>query len=231
MKEVYKTTIEALAGILPIVLFLLAFNRFVLRTPLENPKENLMGIIIAVIGLVLFSNGLRMGLLPLGETVGLNLPKESPLWLVLVFSFILGFGVTMAEPSMQALAGQVEQLTAGTLKKQVVMVTVALGIGTGVTLGVLKIILKIPTAKIMIPAMAVLAFLAWRSPAAITGVAFDASGVTTGPVTVPLIVALGIGIATALGGRDPLVDGFGLIALCLVCPTALMMLLGIIYRL
>jgi len=231
LKEVYQTTIESLAGVLPIVLFLLAFNRFILRSPLENPKENITGIVLAVVGLVLFSNGLRMGLLPLGETVGLNLPKESPLWLVLVFSFILGFGVTMAEPSMQSLAGQVEQLTAGVLKKPVVMTTVAMGIGAGTTLGVLKIILQIPNYKIMLPALGFLAFLAWRAPLAITGVAFDASGVTTGPVTVPLVVALGVGIATALGGRDPLIDGFGIIALCLVCPTAFMLLLGILYKL
>ncbi|NLK08834.1 MAG: DUF1538 domain-containing protein [Firmicutes bacterium] len=231
MKELYQTTVESLTGVLPIVLFLLAFNKFILRSPLQNPKENTLGIVLAIIGLVLFSNGLRMGLLPLGETVGLNLPKESPLWLVLVFSFILGFGVTMAEPSMQSLAGQVEELTAGILRKPLVMTTVALGIGTGVTLGVLKIVLQIPNSHIIIPALAILALLAWRAPTSIIGVAFDASGVTTGPVTVPLVVALGIGIATALGGRDPLTDGFGIIALCLFCPTIYMLLLGIIYKL
>jgi hypothetical protein len=230
VKNIYATSIEALIGVLPVVLLLLLFNRFVLRVPLENPRETFIGLALTVVGIVLFSNGLKIGLLPLGETVGINLPGHAPVWLVLAFAFVLGFGVTLAEPSLQALGEQIEELSAGIIPKRAMILTVALGIGLGVTMGVIKIIFQIPTSKILLPSLILIAILMQFAPRAAVGIAFDAAGVTTGPVTVPTIIALGVGIATALGGRDPLIDGFGLIALCLVGVTFTVLILGMIFK-
>ncbi|NLS44271.1 MAG: DUF1538 domain-containing protein [Firmicutes bacterium] len=230
MRDIYATSIEALIGVLPVILLLLLFNRLVLRVPLENSRETFVGLTLTVVGLVLFSNGLKMGLLPLSETVGINLPSHASVWLVLAFVFILGFAVTLAEPSLQALGGQIEELSAGIIPKRAMILTVALGIGIGVTMGVIKIVFQIPTAKILLPSLIVLAILIQFAPKAAVGIAFDAAGVTTGPVTVPTIIAVGIGIATALGGRDPLIDGFGLIALCLIGVTFTVLILGMIFK-
>jgi hypothetical protein len=230
VRDIYATSIEALIGVLPVILLLLLFNRLVLRVPLENSRETFVGLTLTVVGLVLFSNGLKMGLLPLSETVGINLPSHASVWLVLAFVFILGFAVTLAEPSLQALGGQIEELSAGIIPKRAMILTVALGIGIGVTMGVIKIVFQIPTAKILLPSLIVLAILIQFAPKAAVGIAFDAAGVTTGPVTVPTIIAVGIGIATALGGRDPLIDGFGLIALCLIGVTFTVLILGMIFK-
>jgi hypothetical protein len=161
---------------------------------------------------------------------GINLPGHAPMWLVLAFAFVLGFGVTLAEPSLQALGEQIEELSAGIIPKRAMILTVALGIGLGVTMGVIKIIFQIPTSKILLPSLVLIAILMQFAPKAAVGIAFDAAGVTTGPVTVPTIIAMGVGIATALGGRDPLIDGFGLIALCLVGVTFTVLILGMIFK-
>ena len=230
MKNIYSTSIEALIGVIPVILLLLVFNKFVLRVPLTNTKETFTGLTLTIVGIVLFSNGLKIGLLPLSETVGINLPSQAPVWLVLTFVFVLGFGVTLAEPSLQALSEQIEELSAGIIPKQIMIFTVALGIGLGVTMGVIKIIFQIPTSKILLPALILIAIIMQFVPKASVGLAFDAAGVTTGPVTVPTIISMGVGIATALGGRDPLMDGFGLIALCLVGVTITVLILGMIFK-
>lgn len=231
MVDVWHVMLDTLTSILPIVLFLLFFNYFVLKKQLANPVETLFGIGLTIVGLIIFVQGLKMGLIPLGQSVGENLPNSSSAWLVLVFSFVIGYGVTLAEPALQSLGMQVEALSAGILKKQIVIHTVAMGVGIGLVIGMLKIILHIPTKNLIIPAFIITAVLAYFAPAAVTGIAFDAAGVTTGPVTVPIIIALGVGMSSVLGGRDPLLDGFGLIALSSVGPIISVLLLGMIFRL
>lgn len=231
MVDVLRTTLDTLVSVLPIVLFLLLFNFFVLKGRLSNPRETLFGMILTVIGLAIFVQGLKMGLIPLGQDVGENLTRSANVWVVLAFSFAVGYGVTLAEPALQALGLQVEELSAGVLKRQVVIHTVALGVGFGLVGGMLKIIFHIPTTNVIVPAFLITGVLAFFAPEAITGIAFDAAGVTTGPVTVPIIIALGVGMASALGGRDPLLDGFGLIALSSVGPILSVLILGIIFKL
>lgn len=212
-------------------MLLLSFNKFVLKAPLEDKSATITGTVLSVLGLVIFANGLRMGLLPLGKTVGLHLPKHAPPWLVLAFGFLLGLVVTLAEPSLQALGAEVEELTAGLLRSRTVILAVAFGVGMGVTAGILKIALRIPNTIILIPALVLVGVLTYFAPETVTGLAFDAAGVTTGPVTVPTIIALGVGVASALGGRDPLIDGFGLVALCLIGPMITVLVLGIVAKL
>jgi hypothetical protein len=230
MQDLTQTLVSTLWGIGPIVIFLLIFNRLILKSPIENPVKVAVGLIMATVGLFIFVLGLKMGLLPLGENVGRNLPAQANIWLIMVFGFLVGYGVTLAEPALQSLGLQVEELSAGIIKSYLVVHTVAFGVGIGVLLGLLKILFHIPFVKIIIPTYILVLILSLFSPPTITGVAFDSGGVTTGPVTVPIIMALGVGLATALGGRDPLIDGFGIIALSSAGPIISVMLLGIIYK-
>jgi hypothetical protein len=230
MVDVFRTAMDTLVSILPIVVFLIFFNKGVLKSRLENPLETYLGILLSIVGLVLFVQGLKMGLLPLGENVGRNLPQSAKLWLVLVFAFVVGYGVTLAEPALHALGIQVEELSAGALTKNLVVHTVALGVGVALIGGMLKIVYHVPTAYVLAPIFVFTAILALIAPKTITGVAFDSGGVTTGPVTVPIIISLGVGVTTALGGRDPLMDGFGLIALSSAGPIIALLLLGIIFK-
>ncbi len=231
MEDLTKIVLESLSSIIPIILILLAFNKFVLKVPLENPRAILIGLVLSTIGLVIFSLGLRLGMMPLGDSVGANLAQCSSVWVVLLFGFIVGFAVTLAEPSLQALGYQVEDLSAGIVKKQTVVLTVALGVGLAVTIGLLKIIFHIPLVKIVVPGFILAAIFGSLAPKTMLGVAFDAGGVTTGPVTVPIIVALGVGLASTLSGRDPLMDGFGMVTLAYLVPIFSVLILSIIYKL
>lgn len=139
-----------------------------------------------------------------------------------------GYGVALAEPALHSLGLQMEEYSAGLVSKNVVIHAVAFGVGLGILLGLLKIVLKIPLVYMLAPAYAIAIILALIAPKSIVGPAFDSGGVTTGPVTVPIIIALGVGMATALGGRDPLQDGFGLIGLAAACPVISVLLVGVI---
>lgn len=232
MGDLWSTIVEVLISVLPVVLFLLFFNSFVLKQRLTNPAQTYIGLLLAIVGLIVFTQGLKMGFLPLGENVGQNLTQSvaSSAWLVLLFVFVLGYGVTLAEPSLQALGIQVEELSAGVIKKNLVVHAVALGVGMGGVAGMLKIIYQASTGLVLAVAYAVAITLSFFAPKTIVGAAFDAGAVTTGPVTVPIIMALGVGVASALGGRDPLIDGFGLVTLTAVGPVISMLCLGIIFK-
>ncbi|MCK9222412.1 MAG: DUF1538 domain-containing protein [Limnochordia bacterium] len=225
---IWKIVFETVLGILPITVLLLAFNSLILKSSLANPRQTIAGLILTGVGLVIFAIGLNLGIIPLGESVGLNLPKESRIWVVLLFGFLVGYSVTLSEPSLQAMGAQIEELSAGLMRKNVFIQTVAVGVGAGVSLGLLKIILQIPMARIIVPGFIIAVILGLLAPTEIIGLAFDSGSVTTGPVTVPIMLALGIGLATALGGRDPLIDGFGLVALCAIGPVITVLLMGTI---
>ena len=216
--------------ILPISIFLVAVQIFVLKAPIDNPKGVALGISLSTLGLYLFSVGLKLGLVPLGNSVGRNLPLLDNILLIAVFAFILGYTATMAEPALSALAMQVEELSAGVMHNRVLVHSVAAGVGLGMVMGVLKILYKVPSTTVIIPMILLTAVLGYFAPESITGIAFDSAGVTTGPVTVPLNMALGIGLSTMIGGSDPLIDGFGVIALASLGPIVTVLLTGIVIK-
>jgi hypothetical protein len=168
-----------------------------------------------------------MGLLPLGESLGSN--SESVV-LVVVFGFFMGYLATLAEPTLATMAQEVDVLTQGALSSRILTHVVALGVALGVAGGLVKIILKIPNTYLLVPIYLVIIILTWLTPEISTGIAFDSAGVTTGPVTVPLNLALAVGLSTVLGGRDPLVDAFGIIALASAGPIITVQLAGLIFR-
>lgn len=228
--DLVKTTSETMIGVLPVIVLLVAFRALVLRTPAPDAAQMAIGVVIAVLGLTLFIHGLRMGLLPLAESIGMEVPRRGSLWLVIGFTLIVGYGVTLAEPALAALALQVEALTAGRFSRTLIVHTVAAGVALGLTAGALKIVFHVPNTNILLPCLLIAALLVYLAPEEVTGLAFDAALATTGPVTVPVTVSLGIGLATALGGRDPLLDGFGVVTLAALGPIMAVLLLGLVLR-
>lgn len=219
---------EGLRSVAPVIGVLFVFQFAVLRQPLENWRQVSLGLVLTVLGLVVFLRGLEMGLTPLGEAASEALAQRRSLWLMVVFGLALGYGATLAEPALRVLAERVEDLTAGVLGATLFVQTVAVGVALGVAVGAARIVLGIEVTPFFIPALALALVLTFFAPERYTGLAFDAALATTGPVTVPLAVALGAGLALALDRGDILVYGFGLVAFAALGPILCVLILGIL---
>jgi hypothetical protein len=228
LRELGKHLSEVASAILPItgiVLFLHVFRR-------PNGREALVrflgGALLVSVGLLLFLHGVKAGLLPMGEAVGSELPRYGSVALILAAGLGLGIVVTMAEPDVRVLAHQVDIVSNGEISRNVLVLVVSLGVGVCVCAAALRIILGFPIAWFFAVGYLIILALSYFTPAHFVPVAFDAGGVTTGPVTVPFILALGIGIASVLGGRSAMSDGFGLIGIASIGPVIGVMILGLL---
>jgi hypothetical protein len=181
------------------------------------------------IGLILFLLGVHIGLLPIGEMIGSALPKMGKAWLVVFWGFLLGFVATVAEPDVRVLALQVDQVANGAISRNLLIYTVALGVAIFVGLAMLRILLKIPITYLLVGGYGLIFLLAAFTPAHFVPISFDAGGVTTGPMTVPFILALGVGVASVLRGKSASTDGFGLVALASIGPILAVLVLGVVY--
>ncbi len=217
-----------LRSVAPVIGILLVFQLLVLRQPLENWREIAVGLALTVVGLVIFLRGLEVGLTPLGEAASGALAQRGSLVLVMVFGVALGYGATLAEPALRILAERVEELTGGALGSTLFTQTVAVGVAVGMAVGAARIVLGIEVTPFFIPALALALVLTFFAPERYTGLAFDAALATTGPVTVPLAVALGGGLAITLERGDILVFGFGLVAFAALGPILAVLVLGIL---
>ncbi len=219
-----------LRSVAPVIGILLVFQLLILRRPLEDWREIAVGLLLTVVGLVIFLRGLEVGLTPLGESASEALAGRRSLILIVLFGVSLGYGATLAEPALRILAERVENLTGGALGSTLFVQTVAVGVAIGMAVGSSRIVLGIETTPFLIPALALVLVLTFFAPERYTGLAFDAALATTGPVTVPLAVALGGGLALALDRGDVLVFGFGLVAFAalgsILCVLALGIFLG-----
>lgn len=229
MDQLKNTGKEVLLSILPMtaVIFLLQFT--VIGLPTEMFLQFLIGVAMVGLGLFLFFVGADLGLLPIGEIIGSSMSKLGKLGLVVLCSAIMGIAVTVAEPQVIVLASQVDMVTGGAIPKVILIATVALSVGVVVGIAVLRIIFNIPITYLLIGGYALVFLLSFFAPAEFVPVALDAGGVTTGPLTVPFIMALGVGVASVLGGKSASTDGFGLVALAMIGPMIAVMLLGVVY--
>lgn len=227
IREIFR---EVLMAVAPIALVVVLLQVSIIHMPLVLFSRFLIGTVLVMIGFMLFLQGVKIGLLPMGEIMGAELPKRAGLPLILATAFLLGFVVTIAEPDVRVLAHQVDFVSQGQIEKNSLIITVALGIGVFVCLAMLRIILGIPIAYLLAGGYLAILVLSLFTPPDFVPIAFDAGGVTTGPVTVPFILALGIGTASVLGGRTSLSDGFGLVGLASIGPVLGVMILGIIHR-
>lgn len=224
-KEFY----EVVQAVLPIAGVVLLLQIFLISLPWTEFVRFGLGVVLVMTGLLLFLQGVKIGLLPMGEAVGAELPKRGSLPFLLISTFILGLTVTMAEPDVWVLSGYVDTASGGAVSKYALVVCVALGVALFVCLAMLRIILNMPIAYILAAGYCLILVLSFFTPADFVPVSFDAGGVTTGPITVPFILSLGLGVTAVLGGRSTYTDGFGLIGLASIGPVLSVMILGILH--
>lgn len=246
LKESAVTAVRAIIPLCAFLLFTLWFLLTQKKEKLRLTQELSIGICFAIIGMALFALGILMGLTPLGSQLGTNIPTTfsaltpwgmdytvGPLFtsdfigkmIAIIFGFFLGYGATLAEPALNALGGAVEKITVGAFKKSLLMQSVALGVGLGIATGVFKIAYNIPLAYVLVPPYLLLLVLTWISSEDFVNFGWDSAGVTTGPITVPLVLAMGLGIGSAVPGVS---NGFGILALASVGPIITVLTVGLI---
>ncbi len=231
---------STLRDVLPIAAVIIAFQVFVLRRPIANWRRVACGFLFVTLGLAVFLVGLETALFPLGETMARQLasgpivgqePGAQPdvvlpwfryHWAYL-FAFAIGFSATIAEPALLAVAIKAHQVSGGTIHVWGLRVAVAIGSGIGVTLGTLRIVTGLPLPYFIMAGYLIVVVQTFFAPRQIVPLAYDSGGVTTSTVTVPLVVALGLGLAAQIPGRDPLAEGFGMIALAVLFPMITVM--------
>ncbi len=229
----------SLKDLLPIILVIGFFQIIVLQQPLPDWISIMVGLVLVVVGLTFFVFGLEMGLFPIGESMAHSLARKGSVFWLIVFAFLLGFGTTIAEPALTAVAAEAAQVAAEggmigmTPEAQSsyangLRVTVALSVGFAIVLGVLRILKGWPIHRIIIGGYILVVIMTAFAPRYIIGIAYDSGGVTTSTITVPLVTALGVGLATVIKGRNPMVDGFGLIAFASLSPMIFVMVYGMV---
>jgi len=241
-------SLDSLRAIIPLCLFLLISLKLVLRDRIRNLDEIIIGIGLAVVGMALFLCGILIGLSPLGSQLGSNVPATFTLitpwgmtgiagplfegsntgkYVAMLFGLFLGYGATLAEPALNALGETVEKITVGAFRKKLLMHSVATGVALGIAAGVAKISFNIPLAYLLLPPYVVLMVLTIISDEVFVNIAWDSAGVTTGPITVPLVLAMGLGIGANVPG---VIDGFGVLALASVGPIIVVLCVGLMVR-
>ncbi|WP_261133780.1 DUF1538 domain-containing protein [Bacillus sp. Marseille-Q3570] len=229
MDNIKDTVQEVVMAILPITAVVLILQFTVIWLPTEMFLQFLIGVAMVGLGLILFLIGVDIGLLPVGELIGSALPRIGKAGLVILLSVVLGIVATIAEPDVRVLGSQVDMVSDGAIPKSILIYTVALGVGISVGLAVLRIILSISIVYLLFGGYALVFLLSFFTPSEFVPIALDSGGVTTGPMTVPFILALGVGVASVLSSKTSSTDGFGLVALSSIGPVIAVLLLGVIY--
>lgn len=230
----------AITDLIPIIIVVVFFQSVVIREAFPQIGEVIFGILFVIIGLMLFIEGLEMALFPIGETMAYALVKKGSLFWLLIFSFTLGFSTTIAEPALIAIAKEASVISssAGLIENSQeirdkyamgLRLTVAFSVGLAIVIGVLRILKGWPLHYLIIGGYVIVMLMTIIAPSEIIGLAYDAGGVTTSTITVPLVTALGVGLATLIKGRRPLLDGFGLIAFASLLPMIFVMAYGLFW--
>ena len=230
--DLFHTLVDTVWDVLPIVVILFAFQRLAFRKPMPNRKKLLAGFLLVLLGLAFFLEGLEAALFPLGKLMAQQLTDPAFIagdevgrvlewwdyqW-VYLFAFAIGFSTTIAEPSLLAVAIKANQVSAGSIGIWGLRIAVAIGVAIGIALGVYRIVTGTPLYWYIITGYVFVLIQTLFAPRMIIALAYDSGGVTTSTVTVPLVAALGLGLASTVPGRNPLLDGFGLIAFASLFP-------------
>jgi hypothetical protein len=240
LKRFFDPLISSSRDLIPIIVVIGFFQFLILRQPIPNLLDILIGIFLVILGLALFIKGLEMGLFPIGESMAYAFARKGSLFWLLVFSFLLGFGTTIAEPALIAVADKAATLAAqaGTIPETEdemgryaygLRLTVALSVGIAILIGVFRILRGWPIHWLIIGGYIMIVVITSFAPPEIIGIAYDSGGVTTSTITVPLVTALGVGLASSIKGRNPMIDGFGLIAFASLTPMMFVMIYGMIF--
>ncbi len=230
---------DAARDLAPIILVIAFFQIVVLRQPFPDLGGIAVGLACVIVGLALFVQGLEMGLFPIGEAMAQAMARKGSLVILLAFAFALGFGTTVAEPALIAVAGEAATIAGGARAIADTMeakdsyafwlrMTVALSVGAALVLGVFRILMGWPIHYFIIGGYVLVTVITGFAPPEIVGIAYDSGGVTTSTITVPLVTALGVGLASTIRGRNPMLDGFGLIAFASLTPMIFVMIFGML---
>ena len=239
LRALARALVGSMRDLLPVVVVVVFFQLAVLQQPLPNVVQLLTGLLMVVLGLTFFINGLEIGLFPIGESLAHALARKGSLFWLIAFAFALGFGTTVAEPALIAVADEAAAVAAeagviGASEKEQtgyargLRLTVALSVGCAIVLGVLRILKGWPIHWMIIGGYVLVVVMTSFAPREIIGIAYDSGGVTTSTITVPLVTALGVGLASSIRGRNPLTDGFGLIAFASLTPMIFVMVYGMV---
>ncbi|QFU77963.1 DUF1538 domain-containing protein [Halioglobus maricola] len=229
----------SLRDLLPIILVILFFQLAVLQQPMPNIGQILLGVLFVVLGLTFFIHGLEQGLFPIGESMATAFARKGSVTWLVIFAFALGFGTTVAEPALIAVAEEASKVAAEggmiaaneaamTRYAEGLRYTVAFSVGLAIVIGVIRILKGWPVQWLIIGGYVLVVIMTMFAPREIIGIAYDSGGVTTSTITVPLVTALGVGLASSIKGRNPMTDGFGLIAFASLTPMIFVMAYGMV---
>ncbi|PSL36409.1 uncharacterized protein DUF1538 [Planomicrobium soli] len=230
MENVKDTFKEVASAILPVTIVVIILQVALIRLPLEALLQFLIGVAFVSIGFFLFLLGVTAGLLPVGEMIGKKLPKTKKSWLIIGTGFLLGIAVTVAEPDVRVLATQIDEVSGGTISSNILILSVAFGLAIFVALAMVRTIFRIPIHYMLIGGYILVFLISMLVPEAFVAISFDAGGVTTGPMAVPFILALGVGVASVLRNGSSDSEGFGLIGLASIGPVLAVMILGVLFK-
>lgn len=239
IRALFIAMLGSLRDLLPILVVIVFFQLLVLQQPLPDLMNLLGGVVLVILGLTFFIFGLEMGLFPIGESMAHAFARKGSVAWLLVFAFALGFGTTVAEPALIAVSGEAAKVAAqGGVIEQTdasmhsyangLRFTVAFSVGLAIVVGVLRIIKGWPVHYLIMGGYVGVVIMTAFAPEFIIGIAYDSGGVTTSTITVPLVTALGVGLASSIKGRNPMIDGFGLIAFASLTPMIFVMAYGIL---
>lgn len=222
--------LEVGAALVPLLLFFGFFQVFMLNLPLKKVRDVIIGLFLTFIGLALFLQGVHVGFLPVGREIGEIAGDWEHTWILIPIGFLLGFVATFAEPAVKVLNHEVDKVSGGYIPKKLMLYTLSTGVAISIALAMARIIYGIPLWYFIGPGYALALFIILFSNETFTSIAFDAGGVATGPMTVTFILAIALGFSESLEGRNPLLDGFGMIALVALAPILTVLILGLLYK-
>lgn len=239
LKQIISPLWQSTRDLLPIIIVIAFFQLVVLQKPIPNMGQLFVGTGLVILGLSLFVKGLEIGLFPIGGSMAYAFARKGSVIWLLIFSFSLGFGTTIAEPALIAVADKAAEVasigraipdteSARTSYASGLRITVALSVGLAIVIGVLRILKGWPIHYLIIGGYMGVVIMTFFAPKEIIGIAYDSGGVTTSTITVPLVTALGVGLAASIKGRNPMLDGFGLIAFASLTPMIFVMAYGML---
>ncbi len=223
-KETFKEVIQAVVPLTTVVFLIM----LVIGIDLDMSLSFFTGALLVISGMVLFLMGVKLGMLPIGEAIGSELPKHNSLLFMVLMTFILSFMATIAEPDVRILSTMIDAVSDNSIPRNTLVISIAAGVGFFVSVSMLRIVYGTPIKYLLTVSYLILIVLSFFTKPGYLAIAYDAGGVTTGLMTVPLIMALGIGTISVLGGKSELSEGFGLIGMASIGPILSVMLLGIL---
>lgn len=228
--QIMLDLLDVMKDVIPIIAVIAFFQYVVIKKPIAKLPRIISGIVLVILGLDAFILGLEIGLFPIGETIAYELTKMNNVWIIYTFGFMIGFSTTMAEPALMAIAMKASEVSSGNINQNMLRISVAIGVAIGIALGCYRLVNGDSLHYFIIVGYIIVIIMTYFAPRYIIPIAYDSGGVTTSTVTVPLVAALGLGLAQNIEGRDPLIDGFGLIAFASLFPMITVMGYGVIVQ-